>query len=583
MILRYLTKKQWALIGVVVLLVMVQVYLDLKIPDYMTQITTIIESHGTTANIMNQGWQMIACALGSLAASLITGGIAAWIAASLCQRLRALEFDQVESFAAADMNRFSTDSLITRSTNDITQIQTAVAMGMQVMVKAPILAVWAIYKISDKSLEWCLALAVAILIMAAAVGLILHYVMPKIRRIQDLTDDVGRVLSEDLTGQRVVRAYNAKSFQQHKFDEANGVLTRTNLYINRAMSPMMPAMTAIMSILTLSVYWIGAYLINNASSSIQQGVIFANMVVFSAYAMQVISAFILTVIIFFILPRAIVAGHRVEEVIDTEPIVKDGPATESPTGRKGEIEFSNVGFKYPGAADYVLKDISFTAKKGETVAFIGSTGCGKSTLINLVPRFYDVTEGSVKVDGLDVREYTQEALHAKMGYVPQKAIIFTGTVDSNVRYGSTAGERTEDDVRQAIEVAQASDFVARREKGLEAPTTQYGTNFSGGQKQRLAIARAVCRRPEFYIFDDSFSALDYKTDRALRTALKKDAGGVTTLIVAQRIGTIMDADRIVVLENGRVAGIGTHRDLLHSCQVYREIARSQLSAEELDL
>lgn len=583
MILRYLQKRDWALIGVIVLLIMAQVYLDLRIPDYMTSITSIISGGGTTAQVMEEGWKMIACAFLSLLSAVVTGYLAAWIAASLARRLREKEFDRVESFAAADIGRFSTASLITRSTNDITQVQTAVAMGLQVIIKAPILAVWAIYKISSKSWQWTAVTGAAILVLALGVIILLYFVFPKFRKVQSLTDNVGRVLGEGLKGLRVVRAYNAERYQQDKFDSANRDLTATTLFTSRAMSPLMPVMTAVMSILTLSIYWIGSYLINDAGTPALQYSLFSDMVVFSSYAMQVVMAFLMLVIIFMIIPRASVAAKRIEEVIDTEPSIRDGPVTEAPAGREGEVEFRHVGFKYPGAADYVVRDVSFTARRGETVAFIGSTGCGKTTLLNLVPRFYDVTEGEVLVDGVDVREYTQEALHRKLGYVPQQAVMFTGTVEENVRYGDLGAERTAAEVQQAVATAQAADFVGKLDGGLGGHVAEGGTNFSGGQKQRLSIARAVCRRPEIYLFDDTFSALDYRTDRALRAALKQETAGTTTLVVAQRIGTIMEADRIVVLDSGRVVGIGTHRELLQSCPVYREIAVSQLSAEELGL
>lgn len=583
MILRYLQKRDWALIGVIVLLIMAQVYLDLRIPDYMTSITSIISGGGTTAQVMEEGWKMIACAFLSLLSAVVTGYLAAWIAASLARRLREKEFDRVESFAAADIGRFSTASLITRSTNDITQVQTAMAMGLQVIIKAPILAVWAIYKISSKSWQWTAVTGAAILVLALGVIILLYFVFPKFRKVQSLTDNVGRVLGEGLKGLRVVRAYNAERYQQDKFDSANRDLTATTLFTSRAMSPLMPVMTAVMSILTLSIYWIGSYLINDAGTPALQYSLFSDMVVFSSYAMQVVMAFLMLVIIFMIIPRASVAAKRIEEVIDTEPSIRDGPVTEAPAGREGEVEFRHVGFKYPGAADYVVRDVSFTARRGETVAFIGSTGCGKTTLLNLVPRFYDVTEGEVLVDGVDVREYTQEALHRKLGYVPQQAVMFTGTVEENIRYGDLGAERTAAEVQQAVATAQAADFVGKLDGGLGGHVAEGGTNFSGGQKQRLSIARAVCRRPEIYLFDDTFSALDYRTDRALRAALKQETAGTTTLVVAQRIGTIMEADRIVVLDGGRVVGIGTHRELLQSCPVYREIAVSQLSAEELGL
>jgi len=580
MILRHLRPAEWGLVAVSVALVFAQVYLDLSIPDYMSAITTIITTGGTVEMVLEEGLGMLACAFGSLAASVATGLMAARVAASLSRRLREMEFERVQSFSPDQIDGFSTASLITRSTNDITQIQMAVAMGLQVIVKAPILAVWAILKISDKSWQWSASTAVAVLALMVVIGVVMYFVVPRFRRIQWLTDNVNRVTRENLTGIRVVRAYNAEEYQERKFDAANNELTDNNLSANRAMSVMMPAMTSVMSLLSLSVYWIGAYLISSAGDPASRMALFSDMVVFSAYAMQVVMAFVMLVVIFMILPRAAVAAKRVEEIIDTEPAMRDGPVTEAPGDARGEVEFRNVCFRYTEASEYVLRDISFRAGKGETVAFIGSTGSGKSTLVNLVPRFYDVTEGQVLLDGVDVRDYTQEALRRKIGYVPQTASILSGTISSNVRYGDSA-DVGEEGVRNALAIAQADGFVGEMERGLEAPVAQGGSNLSGGQKQRLSIARAVFRRPEVYIFDDSFSALDFRTDRALRQALRKEAGGTTSLIVAQRIGAVMDADRIIVLDDGRMVGMGRHEELMRDCEVYREIACSQLSGEEL--
>ena len=580
MILRHLRPAEWVLVAVSVALVFAQVYLDLSIPDYMSAITTIITTGGTVEMVLEEGLGMLACAFGSLAASVATGLMAARVAASLSRRLREMEFERVQSFSPDQIDGFSTASLITRSTNDITQIQMAVAMGLQVIVKAPILAVWAILKISDKSWQWSASTAVAVLALMVVIGVVMYFVVPRFRRIQWLTDNVNRVTRENLTGIRVVRAYNAEEYQERKFDAANNELTDNNLSANRAMSVMMPAMTSVMSLLSLSVYWIGAYLISSAGDPASRMALFSDMVVFSAYAMQVVMAFVMLVVIFMILPRAAVAAKRVEEIIDTEPAMRDGPVTEAPGDARGEVEFRNVCFRYTEASEYVLRDISFRAGKGETVAFIGSTGSGKSTLVNLVPRFYDVTEGQVLLDGVDVRDYTQEALRRKIGYVPQTASILSGTISSNVRYGDSA-DVGEEGVRNALAIAQADGFVGEMERGLEAPVAQGGSNLSGGQKQRLSIARAVFRRPEVYIFDDSFSALDFRTDRALRQALRKEAGGTTSLIVAQRIGAVMDADRIIVLDDGRMVGMGRHEELMRDCEVYREIACSQLSGEEL--
>jgi len=485
----------------------------------------------------------------------------------------------VQSFSANEINKFSTASLITRATNDVTQVQMAVAIGLQVIIKAPIMAGWAIIKISGKSWQWTSATAVAIIVMLTLIGVLMYFVVPRFKKIQWLTDDVNRNMRENLKGIRVIRAFNAEMYQEKKFEKANEELTANNLFTGRAMSLMMPVMTSVIGLLSLSIYWIGALLIDAAVGIPARIGLFSDMVVYIAYAMQVVMGFMMLVIVFFILPRAIVSARRIEEIIDTEPSIKDGTVASGPGN--GEIEFDKVCFKYPGAADYVLKDISFKADHGETIAFIGSTGSGKSTIVNLLLRSYDVTEGSVKVDGVDVRDYTQEALHQKMGYVPQKAMLFSGTVFSNVAYGDMSSERTEADVRTAVAIAQGAEFVEGMKGGYYASIAQGGTNVSGGQKQRLSIARAVCRRPEIYIFDDSFSALDYRTDRCLRSALKKETADVTSVIVAQRVGTILDADKIVVLDNGSVVGIGKHHELLDTCPVYREIVESQLTEEDM--
>lgn len=580
MILRYLEKKEWSIIFVCVILIVMQVWMDLEIPDYMRKITTLLQTGGTVDEVIGQGWPMLACALASLILAIVVAYFAAYVATSLAQRLRSMQFAKVQSFSAREMHKFSTASLITRSTNDLTQVQMALAMSIPVLIKAPILAAWAIAKIEGESWEWTLTTAIVLIVMIAIVAVIMKLVVPRFKKIQWLTDDVNRNMRENLTGIRVVRAHNAEEYQEKKFDEANKNLTDVNLFTSRTMAFMMPVMTAIMSIFTLAVYWLGAMIIGNAAPGDQIG-LFSDMIVFMSYAMQIVLAFIMTIIVFIILPRAIVSAGRIEEVINTEPDIKDGDADESPTDVRGEIEFRNVSFKYPGAEDYVLKNISFTVEQGKTIAFIGSTGSGKSTIANLIMRFYDVTEGQILVDRMDIREYTQNALHRKIGYVPQKAKLFKGTVSSNVAYGDMSEERSEEDIKTAIAIAQSTDFVEKMEGSYEGIIAQEGTNISGGQKQRLSIARAICRKPEIYIFDDSFSALDYKTDRALRNALKKSTSNVTNVIVAQRIGTIMDADSIVVLNEGSIAGQGTHGELLNSCSVYREIASSQLSEEEL--
>ncbi|MCE5261257.1 MAG: ABC transporter ATP-binding protein/permease [Euryarchaeota archaeon] len=581
MILRYLKAREWALVGACAALITLQVWLDLEIPDYMYAITTLIQTGGSVAQVMDQGWPMLACALGSLLTALAVGCMAAYIAASLAKRLRSLEFSRVQAFSAGEINRFSTASLITRATNDVTQVQMAVAIGLQVVIKAPILAGWAILKIAGKSWQWTTATAVAIAVLIAVVSVLMVFVVPRFKKVQWLTDEVNRYMREGLKGIRVIRAFNAEEYQERKFERANEDLTANNLFAGRAMALMMPVMSAVMSLLSLSIYWIGAIIIEATVGIGAQIARFSEMVTFLAYAMQVVMGFMMLVIVFIIMPRAMVAAKRIEEVLDTEPSIKDGSVAAPEGPAAGEIVFDRVGFKYPGATDYVLKDVSFTARKGETIAFIGSTGSGKSTIVNLILRLYDVTEGSIRVDGVDVRDYTQRALRRKIGYVPQRPILFSGTVASNVAYGDTAAERTLEDVKRAVAIAQAADFVEAMEGGYEASISQGGINISGGQKQRLSIARAICRRPEIYIFDDSFSALDYRTDRLLRSALKKETAGVTSIIVAQRVGTIMDADRIVVLDSGMVVGIGRHSELLGTCPVYREIVNSQLSEEDL--
>lgn len=582
-IFKYLKKEEWIQVGLSLIFIVAQVWLDLKLPDYMSEITQLVQMPGSEmGQIWAAGGYMLLCALGSLASAIIVGFFAARIAASFSKRLRSLLFNRVESFSLEEINRFSTASLITRSTNDITQVQTVVTMGLQVMIKAPIMAVWAITKIAGKGFEWTLATGLAVVLLIIVIGTIMIFVMPKFKRMQILTDNINRVTRENLTGLRVVRAYNAEDYQEAKFEEANDELTDTQLFTGRAMAIMMPAMNLVMSGLSLSIYWIGAYLINGAGA-MDKLTIFSNMVVFSSYAMQVIMSFMMVIMIFIIWPRATVSANRIHEVLDAEPSILDGSQWAGKAGAIGEVIFRNVSFKYPDAADYVLEDISFTAKKGETVAFIGSTGAGKTTLINLVPRFYDTVEGEVLVDGINVKEYAQEALHNKIGYVPQRAVLFKGTVESNVAYGDNGqGEYLAEEMKKAIAIAQGQEFVEQMTGGYEAAIAQGGTNVSGGQKQRLSIARAICRKPEIYIFDDSFSALDYRTDRILRSELKKETEGVTTLLVAQRIGTIIDADQIVVLDEGKIVGRGKHKELLKSCDVYRQIAYSQLSKEELD-
>ncbi|MEA5015047.1 MAG: ABC transporter ATP-binding protein [Candidatus Limiplasma sp.] len=581
-IFKYLKPKEWLMVAFSLIFIVAQIWLDLKLPDYMSKITMLTQTpNSAMSEIWLNGAYMLFCALGSLVAAIVVGYFAAKIAASFSQRLRSLLFNKVESFSMEEISHFSTSSLITRSTNDITQVQMLVVMGLQLVVKAPITAVWAITKIAGKGFEWSVVTGIAVMIVLLMVSFLMVFVIPKFKKMQTLTDNITRVTRENLTGLRVVRAYNAENYQEDKFETANQELTGTQMFTNRAMAIMMPVMTLIMSGLSLAIYWIGAYLID-AAGAMDKLTIFSNMVVFSSYAMQVIMSFMMLVMIFIMLPRASVSAKRINEVLDTKPQVLDGIATEGKPGIRGEVVFKAVSFKYPDAAEAILENISFTASPGETVAFIGSTGSGKSTLINLIPRFFDATDGEILVDGVNVKDYKMEALFNKIGYVPQKAVLFKGTVESNVAYGDNGGDGYGiDEVKKAVQIAQGRDFVEKMEGEYGASIAQGGANISGGQKQRLAIARAICRMPEIYIFDDSFSALDYKTDRVLRSALKKETAGVTSLIVAQRIGTIMDADQIIVLDEGKIVGKGTHKELLRDCAVYKEIAMSQLSEEEL--
>lgn len=582
-LLKSLKKTDWLLAGCALVFIVVQVWLDLTMPEYMAEITALVQTpNSTLSEIWSAGAMMLLCALGSLAASVLTAVCAAKIASDFGGTLRENLFRKVQSFSMEEIGHFSTASLITRSTNDITQVQTLIVMGLQMLIKAPITAVWAICKISGKAGEWTLTTAVAVAVLLGMVLICLILALPKFRKMQKLTDDVNRVTRENLTGLRVVRAYNAERYQEQKFEQANEALTSTGLFTQRTMAFMMPSIQLIMSGLSLAIYWIGAVLINRAALTDKIS-LFSDMMVFSQYAIQVVMAFMMLVVIFMILPRAEVSAKRICEVLDTRETVSDGTQTEGLPNRRGEIEFRNVSFRYPDAEEYVLKDITFTAHAGETVAIIGSTGCGKSTLVHLIPRFYDATDGQVLVDGTDVRSYTQKALRNKIGYVSQKATLFQGTVRSNVAYGDN-GDATPDSetMQAALRVAQAEDFVKAMDGNYDGYVAQGGSNLSGGQKQRISIARAIARNPEIFIFDDSFSALDYKTDRVLRQALAKACGNATRLIVAQRIGTIRDADLIIVLDEGAVVGMGKHDQLLNTCEVYRQIALSQLSKEELE-
>lgn len=566
-----------------VVFVVAQVWLELKLPDYMREITSLITTQDSAMHdILIAGGKMLLCAFGSLLVTVLVAVCASRIASNFSAIVRGKLFDKVQSFSMEEIGRFSTASLITRSTNDVTQVQMLIVMGLSIMLRAPIMAVMAILKIVDKSWQWTLSTGVAVVVLLIVVIICVSLCMPKFKRLQSLTDDINQVTRENLTGLNVVRAYNAEAYQEEKFEKVNKNLTDTHWFTSKTMAFMMPTIMMIMNGLSLAIYWIGAVLINDAQDMQEKFTLFSDMVVFSSYAMQVVMSFMMLVMIFIMLPRASVAAKRILEVLDTEPSIEDGTRDTFPVMKDGEVEFKDVSFKYPDAEEYVLEHISFSAKKGETIAFIGATGCGKSTAINLIPRFYDATEGEVFVDGVNVKEYTQEALHNKIGYVSQKAILFSGTIADNVAYGENGkAPATQDDIAMAVKVAQASEFVEKKDQGYDGYVAQGGSNFSGGQKQRLSIARAIARQPEILIFDDSFSALDYKTDRILREALRKECKDATKIIVAQRIGTIRDADKIIVLDDGQIAGMGTHDELMKNCEVYQEIAYSQLSKEEL--
>lgn len=576
---KYLSRGEIGQLLIGLVFVVAQIWFDLKLPDYIADITKLVETRGSAMrDIWIAGGKMLLISLCSVICAVITGFVAARVGASFSQRLRSLEFRQVESFGPAEMERFSTPSLITRSTNDITQIQMFVTMGLLLLVKAPIMAVWAVCKIAGKGVEWTTATGVAVVFLLVMVALIIHQVVPKFRSMQRLTDNLNQVARENLTGLRVVRAYNAENYQEAKYAKANKELTDTYLFNNRMMAVMMPTMNTVMNGLMLAIYWIGAYLIN-AAGLMDKLTLFSNMVVFSSYSVQVIMSFLMMSMVFVLLPRADVSAQRLLEVLNTRPSVTDGRRDAGDPRLTGTVEFAHVDFAYPGSREPMLQDISFTAQPGQTVAFIGATGSGKSSLVNLVPRFYDATKGRVLVDGVDVRDYELGALRDKIGYVPQQSVLFSGTVATNIGYGTPT--RDDGGIRAAASIAQADAFIRQMEGGYDAAIAQGGANVSGGQKQRLSIARAVQRSPEILVFDDSFSALDFKTDRAVRDALHAMRHHATTLIVAQRIGTIMDADRIVVLDAGKIVGQGTHHELLESCPIYREIAESQLNADEL--
>ena len=578
-----LGKKELLMAFICLLLIFGQVWLELKMPDYMSEITVLVQSEGSQMNdILRNGAYMIACALGSLVSAIIVGYIAATISATLSMKVRKKLFDKVENLAMHEVKQFSTSSLITRTTNDITQIEMLVAMGLQLLLKAPITAVWAITKILDKSWQWSAITAVAVAILLTTVGTLIAIVLPRFKVVQKLIDKINGITRENLTGIRVIRAFNAENYQQEKFENVNNDLTSLQLFNQKSFAILSPIMYLVMYFLTLSIYFVGAILIKDALM-VDKIALFGNMVVFSSYAMQIIMSFLMLAMIFMMLPRAQVSANRINEVLDTEISIKEGTLDKDTTNERGTVEFKNVSFKYPDAEEYLLRNISFKAEKGQTVAFIGSTGSGKSTLINLIPRFYDATEGEVLVDGVNVKEYKSEFLHNKIGYVSQKAVMFNGTVASNVAYGDNGKpELTEEQIKEAIKVAQGKEFVEKMDDKYNSHIASGGTNVSGGQKQRLSIARAIARDPEIYIFDDSFSALDYKTDSVLRKALKEHTADSTSLIVAQRIGTIINSDKIIVLEDGKVVGEGTHKELLKTCDVYKQIALSQLSKEELE-
>ncbi len=579
-VLKKMKWQDWCYALVCVAFIIVQVWLDMTMPQYMNEITVLIETPGSVmSEVWKAGGMMLLCSLGSVCASVITAIFAARIGSNLSFTLRECLFKKVQTFSMEEIGKFSTASLITRSTNDIQQVLMFIVMGMQMLIKAPITAIWAICKIANQQWQWSLSTAIGVVIVLAVVGVCITLVLPKVKKMQGLTDDLNRVTRENLNGLRVVRAYNAERYQEEKFEKVNEELTGTQLFQQRTMAFMMPTMQLVQSGLMLAVYWIGAVLMSNASDRIG---LFGNMMVFSQYGIMIVMSFMMLVMPFMMLPRASVAAKRINEVLDTEPTICNGTLTGGKEGVTGEVEFRNVSFRYPDAEEYVIHDISFTAKKGETVAFIGSTGCGKSTVINLVPRFYDATEGEVLVDGVNVKEYDQHALRNKIAYVSQRATLFSGSIHSNIAYGDNGkGDPTAEEIIQAAETAQAKEFIEKLPERYEGYVSQGGANFSGGQKQRISIARAIARKSEILIFDDSFSALDYKTDRVLRKALDEKCADVTRLIVAQRIGTIRDADKIIVLDDGKMVGIGRHEELMENCEVYRQIAFSQLSKEEL--
>ena len=578
-LLKKLGYKQVLLIFIAVLLIAFQVFLELKIPDYMSKITELVQTTGSNmSDILMQGLFMMGCAFLSLFSAVIVGYITSLVSATFSKNTREEIFNKVEDYGMEEIKKFSTSSLITRTTNDVTQIEMLLSMGIQLIFRAPIMAIWALIKILGKGTEWTIATGIGVVILLSVVGTLMLIVVPKFKKIQKLIDKMNNVTRENLTGIRVIRAFNAEDYQKDRFEDVNDELTSIQLFTQKGFAIMSPIMNVVMHGLTLAIYIIGILLINNASMIDKVG-LFSDMVVFTSYSMQVIMSFLFLAMIFMIIPRAQVSANRIMEVLETESSIKDGSIANGKTGIKGTIEFKDVSFKYPDADEYLIKNISLKINKGETVAFIGSTGSGKSTLVNLIPRFYDVTDGELLVDGVNVKDYKLHTLHDKLGYISQKAFMFDGTINSNVSYGSVLDDEK---VIKSLEIAQAYDFVSKMDDKCESHIARGGTNVSGGQKQRLSIARAIYKNPEIYIFDDSFSALDYKTDSTLRKTLKEHAKGSTFIIVAQRIGTILNADKIVVLDKGECVGIGTHKELLNTCGVYKEIVLSQLSKEELE-
>ena len=574
-------KKDAMVIFACIIIMVFQVWIELRLPEYMSTITRLIQTAGSSVSeVLKQGSHMLLCAFGSMASAIMIGYLSSGLSASFSLKLREKVFKKVQRLGEAQIKSFSTSSLITRTTNDVTQIEMLISMGLQAMIKAPIMAVWAISKIVNKSMELSSLVGVGVVILLVTVLTIMSIVSPRFEIIQKLTDKLNSTTRENLMGIRVIRAFNAENFQTKRFNEVNNELTNTHLIIQKTFAFMSPTMNLVMHFLTLGIYFIGSHLIIKVGM-IEKINLFSNMVVFTSYGLQVIMSFLMLTMIFMIMPRARVSAIRINEVIESVEDIKDGHIDKKTNDEFGTVEFKNVSFKYPDADEYILKDINFKVNKGETVAFIGSTGSGKSTLINLIPRFYDTTEGEILVDGVNVKDYTLNTLHNIIGYIPQKAVIFTGTIKDNITFGDNGKKITIDEINKALDIAQASEFVNKMDKGMDAHIARGGTNVSGGQKQRLGVARAIARNPEIYIFDDTFSALDYKTDATLRKELKKHTKNATTLIVAQRIGTIMNADKIVVLDKGKCVGVGTHKELLNNCPVYKEIALSQFREEEL--